>query len=605
MDDLPRFAMAGPSFPSGIPDTPPTATWEWTVTSDRVAYSAAWHALLGDARNNTVESLHAWLGRVHPDDIAAVMHALDRHLSGAAPAFRCEHRLRSQAGAFRWVVAEGVADRNAAGHPVRLAGTLADVQERNRTDTLAGLPGLFALRAHVERLIAAARETPAARFALLLVDLDRFGALNAMLGHEGGDALLREALRRLARCLREGDLVARIGVYDTQAVAGDVALPPLGGDECALVISNLVDARDSLRVAARVHDALAAAFPIGGHRLFASACVGVAMNSGAHDSVDDLLRDAYSALVRAKARGPAETQLFDDSARAAPSEFMEFFSDLHTAMRDGQFEMWFQPTVHLGDGSIVRAEALLRWRHPSRGLLRPNIFVPLLEQAGQLVPLGWQTIGAACQALARWRAVHPPAQAMRISVNLSSSQLLAPDLVARLTTAVREAGIEPGDLELEVAELDAMANFDRAVEVSQALRHAEFKLSLDDFGLGLAATEHIRALGVHSLKIDRSYLGGNPQQGGSSAIVQYAIELAAILGIEVVAEGIETPSEYQALKKLGCPFGQGFLFSRAVPADDLLRLLELDATGGTDWWAGAAPASARRRRDSDAAVVTT
>jgi GGDEF domain-containing protein len=162
------------------------------------------------------------------------------------------------------VVAEGVADRDASGRAVRLAGTLADVQERNRTVTLAGLPGLFALRAHVDRLVAAARDTPASRFALLLVDLDRFGALNELLGHDGGDVLLREALRRLARCLREGDLVARIGVHDTQAMAGDVALPPLGGDECALVISNLIDARDALRVAARLHDALAAAFPIAG-----------------------------------------------------------------------------------------------------------------------------------------------------------------------------------------------------------------------------------------------------------------------------------------------------------------------------------------------------
>jgi len=585
-----------------MPDAPHSATWEWTVTSDRVAYSAAWHQLLGDAKGNTTESLHAWLGRVHPDDVASVMHALDRHLSGAAPAFRCEHRLRAHGGAFRWVVAEGVAARDPAGRAVRLGGTLADVQERNRTDALAGLPGLFALRAHVDRLVAVARETPSARFALLLVDLDRFGALNAMLGNEGGDLLLREALRRLARCLRGGDLVARIGVHDTQAVAGDVALPPMGGDECALVISNLIDARDALRVAARLHDALAAPFPIAGHRLFASACVGIALNSAAHDSVDELLRDAYSALVRAKARGPAETQLFDDSARAAPSEFMEFASDLEAAMREGQFEMWFQPTVHLGDGSIVRAEALLRWRHPARGLLRPNIFVPLLEQAGRLVPLGWQTIANACRALAHWRAAHPPAQAMRISVNLSASQLLAPGLVARLTSAVREAGVEPGDLELEVAELDAMTNFDTAVQVSQALRDAGFKLALDDFGLGLATTAHIRALGVHTLKIDRSYLGGNPQHGGSAAIVQYAVELAVILGIDVVAEGIETPSELQALKRVHCPLGQGFLFSRAVPADDLLRLLELDATSGTDWWAGTAPGSTRRRHGSDAVV---
>lgn len=597
------MAVVPPS--SDLADPPRSATWEWTVTSDRVAYSAAWHALLGDAKGDSVESLHAWLGRVHPDDIASVMQALDRHLSGAVPDFRCEHRLRAQAGAFRWVVAEGVAERNASGQALRLAGTIADVQERNHTDTLAGLPGLFALRAHVDRLAVVAHATPSARFALLLVDFDRFGMLNEVLGHEGGDLLLRDALRRLARCLRDGDLVARIGVHDTQAVAGDVALPPLGGDECALVVSNLVDARDAMRVAARLHDALAAPFPIAGHRLFASACVGIALNSAASDSVDELLRDAYSALVRAKARGPAETQLFDDSARAAASEYMEFASDLDVGIRDRQFEMWFQPTVRLSDGSIVRAEALLRWRHPLRGLLRPNIFVPLLEEAGHLVPLGWRTIRDACKSLAQWRTVLPAAQGMRISVNLSASQLLAADLVSHLTTVVQEAGVEPGDLELEIAELDVMGHYDRAVDICQALRHAEFKIALDDFGLGLATTEHLRALGVHTLKIDRSYLGGNPQHGGSAAIVQYAIELAAILGIDVVAEGIETSSELQALRKMSCPFGQGFYFSRAVPPDEMLGLLQSDASGGTDWWAGAARTTARRRRGSDAAVATS
>jgi predicted signal transduction protein with EAL and GGDEF domain len=586
----------------GIPATPvaadaPGATWDWPVTSDRVAYSAAWHGLLGEQKGDTTESLHAWLGRIHPDDIAAVMQALDRHLGGTTPAFTSEHRVRARNGVFRWVVAHAVATRDAAGRAVRLAGTLAEVAERNRTDTLAGLPGLVALRAHVERLVDAARRDPAQRFALLLVDFDQFGRFNQTLGLDTADLLLREALRRLARCLREGDLVARLGAHDPNA-GGGATLPPLGGDEAALALSNLTNARDALRVAARLHDALAAPFPVGGHKLFVSACIGIAMNSAAQTSVDDLLRDAYSAVVRARARGPAETQLFDDSARAAASEFMEFDSDLDTAVRTQQFEMWFQPTVSLRDGSIVRAEALLRWNHPTRGVLRPNIFVPLLEQAGLLTTLGWRTIAAACRSLAAWRAARRDAHGMRISVNLSASQFLDPDLVARLGAAVRAAGLAPGDLELELAELDVMSRFDEAVAVTRALRDAEFKVALDDFGLGLAATEHVRTLGVHTVKIDRSYLGGNPQRGGSAAIVQYAIELAAILDIDVVAEGVETERELEALRHLTCPLAQGFLFSPAVPADVFLNLLERDATGGTEWWAGAAPASTRRRRDS-------
>ena len=586
--------------PGTVPLALSAATWDWRVDSDRVAFSAAWHALLGDTKADTTESLHAWLGRIHPDDVSALTAALDKHLSGGSSEFVCEHRLRSSQGPFRWVVARGVAERAADGTALRLAGTLADVSERNRTDPLVGLPSLFALRAHMDRLVVTSQRDPATRYALLLVDVDKFGAVNTLLGHDGGDVLLREALKRVARCLREGDLVARIGARSAGDAAG-VALPPLGGDECTVALSNLTDARDAQRVAARIHDALAAPFPIAGHRLFVSACIGIAVNSAAHDSTEDLLRDAYSALVRAQARGPAETQVFDDSARASPSEFMEFASDLSAALQENQFEMWFQPTVDLGDGSIVRAEGLLRWRHPTRGLLRPNTFVPLLDDTGTIVPLGWKTIADACRSLAGWRESTTHAHSVRISVNLLARQFLSPDLVPRLTEAVATAGLHPGDLELEIAELEAMTHFDRMVEVSQALRAAEFKVALDDFGLGLATTEHIRSLAVHTLKIDRAYIGGGHHQGGSSAIVQYAVELAAILGIDVVAEGVETPTELGVLKRLGCPLGQGFLFSRAVAPAEFLDLLKLDAAAkGADWWAGPQPQTARRRRGSDA-----
>ena len=585
------------------PLAPAVATWDWRVDTDRVAFSAAWHALLGSVKGDSTESLHAWLGRIHPDDVATLTTALDRHLSGETDEFVCEHRLRTASGAFRWVVARAVAERTPAGLARRLAGTLVEVSERNRTDPLVGLPSLFALRAHVARLVSGARRDPANRFALLLVDIDRFGAVNTLLGPDGGDALLREALKRVARCLREGDLVARIGAHLAGDAARDVGVPPLGGDECTVALSHLIDARDALRVAARIHDALAAPFPIAGHRLFVSASIGIAVNSAAHDGAEDLLRDAYSALVRAQARGPGETQLFDDSTRATASEFMEFASDLDGAIRGRQFEMWYQPTVDLRDGSIVRAEALLRWRHPTRGLLRPNIFVPLLDNTGTIVPLGWQTIGEACAALAHWRRATPHAQGMRISVNLLAKQFLAPDLVSRLSAAVSAANLHPGDLEVEVAELEAMTHYDRVVEVSRALRAAEFKVALDDFGLGLASTEHIRGLAVHTIKIDRAYIGGNQHQGGSSAIVQYAVELAAILGIDVVAEGVETPTELEVLKRLGCPLGQGFLFSRAVPSDEMLALLEHDAAAsGADWWAGHQPGTTQRRRGSDTGV---
>lgn len=591
--------------PDHGPDSPSaTATWEWRVDSDRVAFSAGWHALLGDPKGDTTESLHAWLGRVHPDDVMTLTSALDRHLSGATPEFLCEHRLRSAHGAFRWVLARGVLTRTPEGKPVRLAGTLAEVTERNHTDPLAGLPSLVALRTHLAALIAGARRDPGQRFAVLIVDLDKFGAMNALLGHDGGDALLREALTRVARCLREGDLVARIGAHQPGHDLANAGLPPLGGDECTVVLSSLADARDASRVGARIHDALAAPFPIAGHRLFVSASIGVVVNSAAHDTAEDLLRDGYSALVRAQAQGPGGTQTFDDATRAASAEFMEFAADLDDALGEGQFEMWFQPTADLRDGSIVRAEALLRWLHPARGLLRPNIFVPLLDETGAIVPLGWRTIADACHALAGWRRQTPHAQGMRISVNLLAKQFLAPDLVPQLTAAVRGAGLHPGDLEIEVSELEAMTHYDRLVEVSRQLRAAEFKLALDDFGLGLATTAHIRGLAVHTLKIDRAYIGGHHRQGSSPAIVQYAVELAAILGIDVVAVGVETPTELELLKRLGCPLGQGFLFSRPVPQAEMLELLRRDAAAsGADWWAGQQPESARRRRGSDAGLA--
>lgn len=592
-----------PTAPTSPAAPPSGATWTWTVTSDRVAYSAAWHALMGETKGDTVESLHAWLGRVHPDDVAVVMRALDQHLRGASDEFRCEHRLRAGGGSFRWVIATAAAERDAGGRPVRLAGTLTDDPERNHGDALAGLPGPIALRSHVARLIAGARATPAAHFAVLLLDFDDIQAVNGAFGLEGGDTLLAEAFRRVSRCLREGDLVARLEPHDATAASGSGRLPPLSGDECALALSNLADVRDAIRVAARLHDALAAPFPIAGQRVFATASIGIAMNSAAHDSVDDLLRDAYSALVRGRERGPAETQVFDEAARASPAEFMELASDLDAAVRDGQFEMWFQPIVDLNTARIVRTEALLRWRHPARGQLRPNVFVPLLDDTGLLVSLGWATIRHACGALAAWRRVHPAAGTLQLSVNLAGRQFLARDAVEQLQAAVRDAGLAAGDLEIEMAELDVMSQFERAVEASRKMREAGFRVTLDDFGLGLATTEHIRALGAQTLKIDRSYLGGNPHRGGSIAIVQYAIELGAVLGIAVIAEGVETPTELQRLRMLGCPLAQGFLFSRAVPSDEMLALMRRVPGDASDWWSGPVAATLRRRRDSDASMA--
>ncbi len=597
--------MSGTDPTQGLVPALATATWDWRVDSDRVTFSAAWYSLLGDTRGDSVDSLHSWFGRIHPDDVAALTAALDQHLSGATPTFRCEHRLRTFAGAFRWFIAEGVAERASDGRATRLAGTLVEVTERNRTDPLVGLPGLFALRAHVSDLVAAAQKDPTARFALLVVDIDKFGALNTLLGHAGGDALLREALTRVARCLREGDLVARIGAHHPGTESGaDVGLPPLGGDECTVVLSSLVDARDATRVAARIHDALAAPFPIAGQRLFVSASIGAVVNNAAHDAAEDLLRDAYSALVRAQTQGPGETEFFDDAKRAGAAEFMEFAADLEAAVLGHQFEMWFQPTVDLGDNSIVRAEALLRWRHPARGLLRPNIFVPLLDSTGTIVPLGWTTIRAACQSLAAWRSTAPQAHRMRISVNLLARQFLSPALIDELSGAVNGAGLHPRDVEVEISEMEAMTHFDRLVDISAALHAAEFKVALDDFGMGLATTEHIRALAVDTLKIDRSYIGGSQSNGRSSAIAQYAVELAAILGIGVVAEGIETPTELDVLRRLGCPLGQGFLFSRPVPSAEFLALLERDA-GATaaPWWSGPQSETVRRRRGSSGVAI--
>jgi diguanylate cyclase (GGDEF)-like protein len=584
--------MSSDGRDDGITSAAPTAAWSWRVDSDRVAYSAGWHSIMGEPPVDDVRSLHAWLGRVHPDDVAALMAALDRHITGETPQFVCEHRVRTRSGAFRWVVASGVAEREPGGKPTVLAGTLADVTDRNAADPLAGLPGIGALRPHVARLVQAARRHPEARFAMLLVDLDRFGALNEQLGLDTGDTLLREALRRVSRCLREGDLVARLNATHTgEGSSTDAALPPLGGDECAVVLSQLTDV-------------MAAPFPVAGQRLFTSVSIGIVSNSAAHDSAEDLLRDAYSALVRAKTRGPSETQLFDDSAKAEATEYMEFAADLADGIIGHQFETWFQPVVDLHDGSIVRAEALLRWRHPTRGLLRPNIFVPLLEQTGTIVPVGWEALTAACAALARWRSAHAPAHGVRVSVNLLAQQFAAPDLLERLAAATDGAGLDHDDLEIEIAEMEAMSHYEPALAVTRALRDAGYKVTLDDFGLGLATTEHIRALGVHTLKIDRAYIGGNQRQGGSSAIVQYAVELAAILGIDVVAEGVETPTELDTLRALNCPLAQGFLFARPGTGDELLALLQRsDATPtGTAWWAGQQPSTQRRRRDSDVEV---
>ncbi len=389
---------------------------------------------------------------------------------------------------------------------------------------------------------------PESVFAVLYLDLDRFKGANDNLGHEGGDRLLRAVAERLLACMRPSDTLAR-----------------LGGDEFAVLLEEVTDVSGAARVADRIRQALAEPISLSGHEISTSASIGIALSTSGYSSPESMLRDADTAMYRAKSRGRGRYEVFDQAMRERAQADAETEADLRRALGRGELRVFYQPVVAVGDETLAGFEALVRWDHPRRGLVLPGEFIPVAEENGLITELDRRVMAEACHQLKEWQERFGVANALSVSVNLSGRHFSQPEAAGQIRRVLADSGLPASALNLEITESVLLESTEQAKQLLWDLRLLGARVHLDDFGTGYASLNYLRALPVSALKIDRSFIASLGGTRDGEAIVRAIVTLAHNLELKVVAEGVETEGQLAFLRALGCDYAQGYRFSRPLP----------------------------------------
>lgn len=552
-----RYALAARGANDGL--------WDWNLQTGRVHFSPRWKAMLGYQEGEIADSPEEWFGRIHDADRGRVKEELAAHQSGATPHFESEHRMLHKDGAFRWMLNRALAVHDSSGKPLRMAGSQTDITERKVSDPLTGLPNRLLFIDRLGRLIKHTKRRKNHSFAILFLDLDGFKMINDSLGHLIGDQLLLGVAGRLEKCLRSTDTVARLGESFTVA--------RLGGDEFTVLLDDLKDPADARTTAERLMKALVPPFMLGGKEVFTSVSIGIALSNSAYEEPEDMLRDADTAMYRAKSMGKARYEVFDADMRASVMARLQLETDLRGALEREEFRNYYQPIVSLDSGQIVGFEALLRWQHPTRGLIGPDEFIGVAEETGLIRELGWWNLREACRQISAWRARSPQHEHLFVSVNLSAKQFLQQNLVEDVRKLLEELRMPAEALKLEITESTVMGDPSSAIAMLQEIKSLGIRLAIDDFGTGYSSLSYLHRFPLDTLKIDRSFIHDIRDDGEGLEIARTILPMANNLRLDVVAEGVETIEQVALLRKLHCKYGQGFYFSRPLSAEGSTALL--------------------------------
>lgn len=538
--------------------------WDWDFRTNRVYYSDRWKGMLGLKQDAVSDDPDEWASRVHPEDLSELRLRLREHLEGHTPHFECEYRMLRRSGEYRWMQARGVAVRDDWNEAYRMAGSQTDISARKSVekrlvesaahDALTGLPNRLLLSERLGRALAHARRVRRYRFALLFLDLDRFKLINDSLGHLAGDELLTQVARRLERCMRTGDTVARIG-----------------GDEFTILVEDIESEQQAIETSERVIAELNRPIQAGHEEVACSTSVGIALNTPDADTPEDILRNADLALYRAKAEGRGRWALYREEMHRRAVETLSAETALRKALESKQLHPWFQPVCKVEDGSVVGCEALVRWRRADGTVILPADFIPAAEDSGAVVEIGRLMLRESCRQARIWRDLGLPE--MQVAVNVSVRQLYDETFLRQVEQALDENSLPPSTLELELTESALLEDRPSSTELLEKLVGLGVRIALDDFGEGYSSLSYLHRYRLSTLKISDHFVREVVDNRTVGVITSGVIDLAQNLGLRVVAEGVETPEQLEFLQKRGCDLYQGALTAWPLPAEEMTQFL--------------------------------
>ena len=562
------------------------APWDWDKANNKMYYSQKWWDMIGYEPDELPAGGELWVKLLHHQDRKRVSRQFTHFLNETATSYEIEFRLRHKKGHFVPVLSRGIILRDDSGVPVRVSGTNTDLTERKNAeerikqlafyDPLTSLPNRRLLMEKLHQALAVSLPNHV-QGALLFIDLDNFKILNDAAGHDMGDQLLQQVALRLKSCIRAADTLAR-----------------LGGDEFVVLLENLPgegqDARSTAaRIGQKILKKLELSYRLAGIEHASTASLGIALFKKGELNVECLLKQADLAMYQAKTSGGNTLRIFDIGMQTAVDERMTIEAELRKAVRRDEMELYFQPQVN-SIGAATGAEVLIRWQHPRRGLLSPDLFIPIAEATGIILPIGRWVLHRACIQLVKW-STHPLYCKLHLSVNVSVRQFHETDFVADVLQILAETGADPAKLKFELTESLLAENIDQIVTKMNALRARGIRFSLDDFGTGYSSLSYLQRMPLDELKIDKTFVRDASNKSKDSAIARIIITLAENLGLSVIAEGVETEAQRQFLSDNGCHAYQGYLFGRPMSIDAFETLLLQHSQPASQMWENFAIAS--------------